>query len=99
MNFQRIKTLQKEYGYSEVQELINSGMAWKLEGSVGRNAMQMLEYGYCMLPKIDRFDTYGNTVPSRDKLKAGTKGTYKNCKQLWERVENGEIDLNLEIDI
>lgn len=29
------------------QELINSGMAWKLQGSYGRTAMVLIEAGYC----------------------------------------------------
>ena len=29
------------------QELINSGMAWKLQGSYGRTAMALIEAGYC----------------------------------------------------
>jgi len=94
MNFNRIKKLQKENGFSETQKLINSGMAWRLEGSVGRYAMSLLESGACMLPKEDKYDAYGNKVPSRDKLKQGTKGTYQNSKKFWELVESGEIEID-----
>ncbi len=93
MNYQTIKRLQKDYGFAEMQEMINTGQAWKMEGSVGREAMALLESGACMLPKEFRVDYYCNTIPSRDVLKAGTKGTYKNSKRFWEAVENGDIDL------
>ena len=93
MNYNRIKSLQKVYGYNDIQEQINSGLAWKLEGSVGRYAMDLLEAGVCMLPKKAKIDYYGNRVPSRDELKEGTKGTYQNSKNFWTKVENGEIFL------
>ena len=98
MNFQRIKALQKEYGYHSFQAMINGGEAWKLEGSYGREAMRLLESGACMLPKQRKVDYYGNTVPSRDDVKAGTKGSYLNCKKFWMAVESGEIELLFESD-
>lgn len=93
MNFQSITKLQKDYGYDEMQRMINDGSAWKMEGSFGRQAMVNIESGACMLPKSFKNDAYGNTIPSRDVLKDGTKGTYKNSKRFWEGVENGSIDL------
>ena len=93
MNFQSITKLQKEHGFDEMQKLINDGSAWKLEGSFGRQAMALLESGACMLPKSFKVDYYGNRIPSRDVLKAGTKGTYQNSKRFWENVEAGVIDL------
>lgn len=91
MNYHGIKKMQRIYGYEGIQAMINSGDAWKLEGSVGRHAMDLLEAGICMLPKKTKIDYYGNLVPSRDDLKAGTKGTYKNAKNFWQRVKEGEI--------
>ena len=87
MNYQRIKKLQKLKGFSDIQSKIDSGLAWKLEGSVGRFAMACLEEGTCMLPKVTRQDFYGNLVPSRDMLKAGTKGTYLNSVNFWTEYE------------
>ena len=29
------------------QELIDTGLAWKLQGAYGRTAMAMIEAGYC----------------------------------------------------
>jgi hypothetical protein len=78
MNYQQIKAAQKEQGYDQWQHLINTGHAWKMEGSIGREAMGLLECGACMLPKTAFQDYYGNRIPSRDDLKAGTKGTFKN---------------------
>tara|TARA_R110000787_G_scaffold284826_1_gene399070 strand:- start:497 stop:799 length:303 start_codon:yes stop_codon:yes gene_type:complete len=93
MNFQSIKKLQKDYGFDEMQNLINSGTAWKMEGSFGRQAMELLNSGACMLPKSFKNDYYGNRIPSRDVLKAGSKGTYQNSKTFWEGVQSGRIDL------
>lgn len=96
MNHNRIKKLQSEYGYSDMQDLINSGTAWRMEGSIGRQAMSLLECGACMLPKEMHKDYYGNTIPSREMLREGTKGTYQNCKDFWTKVYEGEIYLENE---
>ena len=79
MKYFEIKQRQREHGFAEMQELINTGMAWRLEGSVGREAMHLLEVGACMLPKVSFRDYYGNKIPSRDELQSGTKGTYSNA--------------------
>ena len=60
---------------SGYQDLINSGDAWRLEGSVGRTAMGLIESGQCMLGETGHSDFYGNYVPSRFEVKAGTKGS------------------------
>ena len=93
MNHKTIKALQKKHYFDNIQANINNGMAWKLEGSVGRFAMRFLESGACMLPTKSFNDSYGNVVPSRKNLKKGTKGTYHNSINFWTKVENGEIDL------
>lgn len=97
MNYNRIKKLQKEYGYSEMQEMINSGLAWRMEGSIGRQAMSLLECGACMLPKKMYRDYYGNTIPSREMLKEGTKGTFSNCQKFWGGVEEGYIFIEHDV--
>ena len=96
MNYRSIIKLQKDYGYNELQDMINSGLAWKMEGSYGRMAMQSLEQGMCMLPKESKVDYYGNRIPSRNDLKKGTKGTYQNCLSFWNGVEDGSIYLEDE---
>lgn len=94
MNIAQIKKAQREYGYSEMQDMINTGTAWKMEGSIGREAMHCLESGACMLPLVPRYDYYGNKVPSRKELQQGTKGTFGNCKRFWEGVNDGSIYLD-----
>ena len=94
LNYKQVQAMQKAYGYDEMQSLIDSGMAWSLEGSMGRAAMSALECGACMLPKVIHYDYYGNPVPSRDQLKAGTKGTFQNASKFWTGVDEGSIFLN-----
>lgn len=60
----------------QIQNLINSGMAWLLEGSVGRDCMRAIEDGQCMLGKDRHRDYWGNLIPSRNDVKKGTKGSY-----------------------
>ena len=84
MHYKTIKKLQKENDVAETQELINSGQAWTLEGSVGRACMRTLEEGETMLPKEAKYGAYGNKIPSRDEVKPGTKGSYKYCSDYWK---------------
>ena len=92
MSTQRIKKLQKETGYSEMQKLIDSGQAWHMEGHIGRQAMNALQIGACMLPTERHTDAYGNTVPSRYDVKPGTTGSYRNCAEFWHNFEyNGYV--------
>jgi hypothetical protein len=93
MHYKTIQKLQKKHNLSDLQEKINTGIVWKLEGSYGRAASNALESGACMLPKERFYDYYGNTVPSRDDLKKGTKGTFQNSVKFWKQVEDGTIDL------
>lgn len=58
-----------------MQSLINSGTVWSLQGSYGRAAMDALESGRNMLGKRAHRDYWGNRIPSRDEVKAGTKGS------------------------
>ena len=73
----------------EYQKLINSGVAWHLEGSIGRFAMSLIEAGYCYLGIKGHRDYWGNYVPSRTEVKPGTKGSLKFVKdKSRERVED-----------
>ena len=65
----------REEHVASMQELINSGTAWRLEGSVGREAMGLIESGDCMLGEQGYTDYWGNYVPARTEVKAGTKGS------------------------
>lgn len=62
------------------QKLINSGMAWKLQGAYGRHAMDMIESGQCMLGKESHHDAYGNKVGSRYDVVEGSKGSFNYLK-------------------
>lgn len=95
MTIKQIIKLQKQYGYTEIQQLINSGRAWILEGSYGRAAMACLKNGECFLPLTSFKDYYGNHVPSRKELKPDTMGTLGNSQIFWEAVESGEISLDV----
>lgn len=96
MTIERITELQEMHGLKQMQDLINSGEAWKMEGSYGRAAMANLESGACMLPTESHRDYWGNTVPSRDMLQDGTKGTLQNSINFWTAVEDGTIVLEDE---
>ena len=98
LTLEQIATLQKQYGVTSLQGKINNGLAWKLEGSFGRAAMSALEDGACMLPEERHSDCYGSTVPSRNDLKPGTKGTLLNSQNFWQKVEDGEIILNEDVE-
>lgn len=87
MHYKEIQKLQKETGNDYYQALINKGMAWKLEGSIGRLCMDLLRIGACMLPKKRHIDYYGNLIPSRDDVKKGTTGSYQNSVQYYQNIE------------
>lgn len=99
LTLEQITELQKRYGLTELQDRINSGLCWKLEGSYGRAAMSALESGACMLPEVQRIDYYGTRVPSRNNLENGSKGTLGNSQAFWQKVEDGEIEMFEEQDI
>jgi hypothetical protein len=71
-----------------MQQSINSGMCWKLEGAAGREAMAFIEAGYCTLGPKRTTGGYGNTIGSRTDVVVGTKGSieYSRDRQpdFWE---------------
>ena len=66
------------------QEMINNGDAWRFEGHVGRTAMDLIESGACVLGEVGHRDYYGNYVPSRTEVKAGTKGSPEYAEKMRE---------------
>ena len=88
MNYQKIRKLQKDNGVDVMQRLIDNGSVWHLEGTVGRQAMELLSSGACMLPKQSHKDAYGNYIPSRDEVRAGSTGSYKNAVKYWESIHD-----------
>lgn len=73
-------TSPEEY-YASIQRAINSGM-WGLQGSYGRTMMDAIESGYCLLGRSRAKDYYGNTIPSRDDVQEGTKGSLDYVRNL-----------------
>ena len=45
-----------------------------------------------MLPCEPKYDYYGNRVPSRNDLKQGTKGTFQNSVQFWNRIQDSDFE-------
>ena len=68
----KVKTMDDEM----IQRLINTGMAWRLEGSIGRECMRAIEAGRAMLGTEAIRDYWGNVVPSRYDVKPETKGSF-----------------------
>lgn len=66
---------------SELQEWIDTGVAWQLEGHVGRTAMAALRDGACVLGPKPVKDYYGNTIPAYYMVKEGTTGSVSNAEQ------------------
>jgi hypothetical protein len=58
-----------------MQDLIDSGQVWKLQGSYGRAAMDLIQSGQCLLGPVGHRDAYGNYVPSRDEVQPGSPGS------------------------
>jgi hypothetical protein len=50
---------------------------WDMQGSMGRAMMGAITSGYCMLGRDQHRDYWGNTIPSRDDVQQGTKGSYQ----------------------
>lgn len=86
MKIKDIRKLQKDLGYDAMQRIIDNGMAWHMEGSTGRLAMSLLKTGACFLPKKSFKGPYGNRIPSRDELVAGSTGTIENSIAYMMRV-------------
>lgn len=76
-----------------IQNLIDNGMAWRLEGHVGRQCMAAIENGDAVLGVDGHRDYYGNYVPSRTEVEPGTKGSVEYANRL--REERGLDPLNL----
>ena len=62
------------------QVVINTGEGWLLQGSFGRALYAAIEAGQNALGKVGVRDYYGNYIPSRTEVKAGTKGSLEFVK-------------------
>jgi len=95
MTKRQIAKLQKDNDMDVLQDMINTGMVWHMEGSIGRAAMDALQMGACYLPEVSYRDHYGNKIPSRTELKDGTTGTLGLAKKYWEMYYNTESLVSL----
>lgn len=69
------------------QKLVDSGQVWKMQGSYGRRASELIEAGIIMLGKKGHYDYYGNYVPSRYEVKSGTKGSSAYARRMRKKLE------------
>ena len=75
-----------------IQDLIDSGMAWQLEGHIGRQCMAAIEDGRAMLGPVGHRDYWGNYIPSRHEVQAGTKGSPEyagRCPECYGPADDG----------
>jgi hypothetical protein len=62
-------------GLPSIQELISSGMAWKLEGHIGRVCMDAIQSGHAMLGEEGHRDFWGSYIPSRTEVEPDSPGS------------------------
>lgn len=86
MTIQEIRNKQKELGFAEMQKMIDDGLPWRLEGSVGREAVRFLKVGICFLPLKSFRDFYGNYIPSRKEVKPMTTGSLQLSKKYYTEL-------------
>ena len=84
MNLRELRKKQIYAGFDKMQNIIDTGAVWHMEGSMGREAMSLLEIGACFLPNKARRDAYGNRIPARSELTQGTKGTLLNAINFYK---------------
>lgn len=67
---------------AQLQQWIDSGLAWQLEGHVGRTAADALADGAAVLAPEPRRDYWGSSVPSYLQVedKAGSPGSVANAE-------------------
>jgi hypothetical protein len=71
--------------FAGLQDLIDTGIAWRLEGSVGRAAMRAIESGDCILGPAGLRDYWGNYVPSRYEVEPGSLGSAEYADRMQAR--------------
>lgn len=74
---------------AELQDMIDRGSAWLMEGSLGRTAMAALQAGACVLPPQPGLDYWGTMVPSYEFVKdaVGSPGSVANAEAYLEGDE------------
>lgn len=70
--------------FISIQSAINAG-AWGLQGSYGRAMMDAIKGGRCLLGRAVFHDYWGNQIPGRDNVKAGTPGSIEYVRKTMGR--------------
>lgn len=83
----------------QIQEWIDKGYAWSMEGAVGREAMRGLESGMYFLPNQSFTNPYGQHTPSREEIRIGTEGSLDNSYDFYQDDSNlWELELQYDYD-
>lgn len=72
---------------AEMQKMIDSGLVWKLEGAMGRAAMDALRMGMCVLPPEVQSDYYGSPIPSYPLVAEGSPGSVGLAEDYFDLEE------------
>lgn len=75
----------------EMQNLIEDGSVWLLDEKLGTMALDLINSGHCTLGRAISRDQWGNAIPSRDMVEAGTIGSVGYAKQKREGVDDEEF--------
>lgn len=67
------------------QYLVDTGLAWSLQGSYGRAAKSLLDQGLIQPANSDRSDAYGNTVPGKPR---DDQGLHEDSPSLEDEGKN-----------
>ena len=81
----------------KMQDWIDKGYVWSMEGSVGRQAMHGLNRGLYFLPNQSFANPYGQHIPSRKEIRIGAEGSLDNAYDFYNDDQN-LWDLELEYD-
>lgn len=75
------------------QLLLNAGLAWKVEGQLGRECVDLINMGAVMLAPHRCIDAYGNTVPSREDVQPGMRGSRQFVVSRFGEDHANELEL------
>lgn len=78
--------------HAAMQRIINDGSGWRMQGSMGRAMMAAIEAGECMLGKSVMTDYWGNRIPSRYHVQAGTKGSREYVAEMMGEEHAAEME-------
>tara|TARA_R100000734_G_C3271497_1_gene67352 strand:+ start:339 stop:650 length:312 start_codon:yes stop_codon:yes gene_type:complete len=93
MNESKIKSLQRKYNYKIIQDLIDSGEAWKIGGSITQKCKDALQSGACYLPVISHSISIFLVVPSRYEVPKGAVGSIERSKEYWKDLWNVSYEI------